>query len=78
MGYFIFANTTNSFTTPIDGTMLIEDNDLSDGVAVVNVPFGTEGYSFTGLSPETHYYFSIYSYSNTSGDIDYKTDGIIP
>jgi hypothetical protein len=77
-GFLIFANTTGSFTDPVDGTSQADDLDLSDNSGVKNISLGTEEYSFSGLNPETKYYFKIYPYSNSGDNIDYKTDGTVP
>lgn len=77
-GYLILANETGSFTDPVDGTDPSEDTDLSDGSATVKVDHGDQTYSFTGLNASTQYYFKIWSYSNSSTTIDFKTDGTVP
>ncbi|NPA67546.1 MAG: DUF5017 domain-containing protein, partial [Chlorobi bacterium] len=77
--YLIKANTTGSFTDPVDGTDPAADSDLSDGEALIKIPQGSKGAaSFTGLSASTTYYFKIWSYANTGTDIDFKTDGTAP
>ncbi|MBN2778930.1 MAG: lamin tail domain-containing protein [Bacteroidales bacterium] len=78
-GYLILANLTGTFTNPVDGTDPSVDTDLSDGSAVIKVLHGSKGnYSFTGLDPETQYFFKIWSYSNSGSNIDYKIDIPIP
>ncbi|HDP68657.1 MAG TPA: T9SS type A sorting domain-containing protein [Candidatus Marinimicrobia bacterium] len=77
-GFLILANTSGSFTDPIDGTPQADDTDLSDGSGVKNIAHGVESHTFTGLTAETTYYFKIYPYSNISENIDYKTDGPVP
>ncbi|MCD4789342.1 MAG: choice-of-anchor J domain-containing protein, partial [Bacteroidales bacterium] len=77
--YIIFAGINSSLPVPADGAPVQDDSDLSDGEAVVNVPFGVEAYSFAqGLTVNTTYYFSIYSYTNSGTDINYKNDGTAP
>jgi len=76
--YIIFAGTSSSLPTPDDGIPIPDDFDLSDGNGVLNVNFGIEEGSFGGLAPSTTYYFSIYSYTNSGGAIDYKNDGTAP
>jgi hypothetical protein len=78
IAYIIKANTTGSFTNPVDGTDPAEDTDLSDGSALVKVNYGVESYSFSSLNASTQYYFKIWPYTNTGSDIDFKTDGTIP
>lgn len=77
-GYIIKANTTGTFTNPIDGTDPSEDTDLSDGSALVKVAYGVETYSFSSLSSSTTYYFKAWPYTNSSTNIDFKTDGTVP
>jgi hypothetical protein len=78
-GYHIKVNTTGVFTPPGDGTSVPPDPDLSDGEGSVNIFHGGfEEVSWTGLLPNTTYYFIIYSYSNSGSLIDFKTDGSPP
>ncbi|MFN4197867.1 MAG: T9SS type A sorting domain-containing protein [Flavobacterium sp.] len=77
-GYLILANETGSFTAPVDGVETTEDTDLSDGSAAVYVAFGEEAYTFSGLNGETTYYFTLYPFTNSGSNIDFKTDGAIP
>ncbi|MBI9067297.1 MAG: lamin tail domain-containing protein [Salinivirgaceae bacterium] len=76
--FLVLASTSDSFSAPVDGTPQVNDVDLSDGSAVVNVAAGTQTLDFTGLSENTAYYFTIYPYTNTSTIIDFKTDGTVP
>jgi hypothetical protein len=57
------VNTTGVFTPPVDGTSVPPDPDLSDGEGSVNIFHGGfEEASWTGLLPNTTYYFIIYDY----------------
>ncbi|MCD4665049.1 MAG: choice-of-anchor J domain-containing protein, partial [Bacteroidales bacterium] len=76
--YIIFAGTSSSLPTPEDGTPIADDLDLSDGLGALNVNYGIESGSFINLAPNTTYYFSIYSYTNSGAAIDYKNDGTAP
>ena len=77
--YLIKANTNGSFTDPVDGNEPNEDTDLSDGSAVVKVPYNSgAAYDFDNLSPQTTYYFKIWSYANDGADIDFKTSPAAP
>lgn len=76
--YLVMASTSSSFTTPVDGTTVADDADLADGNAVLNVAFGSEIASFSGVSPAIEYFFVIFPYTNSGADIDYKTDGSAP
>lgn len=57
---------------PADGT------PESDGGLVKNITQGTGNYMFTGLSPNTTYYFKIFPYTNSGTNINYKTNETIP
>ncbi|NPD84638.1 T9SS type A sorting domain-containing protein [Lentimicrobium sp. L6] len=76
--YLVMASTSANFTVPVDGTPVADDADLSDGTAVLNVAFGSQSASFSGVSPATEYFFIIFPYTNSGADIDYKTDGSAP
>jgi hypothetical protein len=76
--YLILANDDDDFTLPTDGNFVPDDPELSDGDAAMNIAFGEETYTFTNLLPETTYYFQIFPYTNSGGEVDYKTDGTPP
>ncbi len=76
--FLVMINTTGSFTPPVDGTPQADDTDVSDGAGVVNVAHGVQAYTWTGLNQATHYYFTIYPYTNSGSAVDYKTDGTVP
>ncbi len=76
--FLVMINTTGTFSPPVDGTPQADDTDVSDGSGVVNVAHGIETYTWTGLNQNTHYYFTIYPYTNTGSAVDYKTDGTVP
>ncbi len=78
-GYLLLANTTNSFIDPADGISYSDDTDLTNGSAVVNIPFDSANeYTFNSLTDYTDYYFRLYSYSGTGEQTNYKTDGTVP
>ncbi|MEJ5317947.1 MAG: hypothetical protein WHS63_13130, partial [Tenuifilum sp.] len=77
-GYLVMANTTGTFTDPVDETPQADDTDMSDNAGVVNVSQGVGTYVWTGLTPNTTYYFKIYPYTNSGSLIDYKIDGVVP
>ncbi len=76
--YVVYASTSDAFTAPVDGTVVADDTDMSDGSAVLNVSYGNESTSFGGLDAGVTYYFTIFPYTNAGADIDYKTDGSAP
>ncbi len=78
LGYILYASTSSDLPTPEDGTPVEDDLDFSDGSGAVNVPYGASGYTFENLQAATTYYFTIYPYTNTGENIDYKTDGTAP
>ena len=78
-GYLLFANKSGVFNDPVDGTVYSDDTNLSDGSARVNILYSaTDNYVFTGLTSSTSYYFKIYPYNGNNGQINYKTNGIVP
>lgn len=77
-GYLIKASEQNNITSPVDGTPVPDDTDLSDGEGALNVSYGVETAVFHKLNSETEYFFKIYSYTNAGPNIDYKTDGTPP
>jgi len=78
--YLILAEklVTKSFDIPVDGVPVANDLDWTDSKAAVNVLYGDGGYIFTGLESNTSYAFTIFPYTNSGTDIDYKTDGSAP
>ncbi|MGJ8638918.1 MAG: lamin tail domain-containing protein [Opitutaceae bacterium] len=76
-GYLILVNTTGSFTAPVDGVDPVADSDLTDGSAQLKIDQGTATASIVGL-PETTYFATIYPYTNSDLNIDFKTDGVPP
>ncbi|MBK7632122.1 MAG: endonuclease [Ignavibacteriales bacterium] len=78
-GYLLLANKTGVFTDPSDGVMYADDTNLTDGSATVNINYSAaDNYSFSGLTASTNYYFKIYSYNENPGQLNYKTDGVVP
>lgn len=77
-GYIIFGGTSPTLPVPVDGVPVPDDTNLSDGSGSVNVPFGQKEFTFTSLPPNTTFYFTIYPYTNSGQNIDYKTDGQSP
>lgn len=72
-GYLVRMSATGfgDITTPVDGTAV--PNDATNK----NVPYGVQKAIFGGLTPNTVYYFKIFSYRGAGSSIDYKTDGTI-
>jgi endonuclease I len=75
-GYLLVAYNKDNYFLPIDGEVYSDDTNLSDGVAVVNVPYsGADTYNFSNL-PTGTYYFTIFSYNGSGISTNYKIDGI--
>lgn len=68
----------SSISVPNDTSPEADDTDISDGSGALNINYGVESVSFSGLDETSTYYFKIYPYTNTGSDIDYKTDGTVP
>ncbi|NVO18462.1 MAG: lamin tail domain-containing protein [Bacteroidetes bacterium] len=77
-GFLVLANTTGTFTAPVDGVPQTDDLVLNDGNAKVNISHGQQSFTWTGLNPSTTYYFSIYPYTNSGSSIDYKNGATAP
>jgi endonuclease I len=78
-GYLIVAYNKNNYFLPIDGSVYANDSTLSDGYAVMNVPYAdANSFSFNNLTPNVTYYFSVFSYNGTGSQINYKIDGTFP
>ena len=69
--YLVVASTGN-ITVPTDGV------PVPNGPSAQNVNYGAETWTFTGLQGGTTYHFAIFPYTNSSANIDYKTDGNYP
>ena len=74
-GFLILANTTGTFTDPVDGVQPTSDPNLGDGSGLVYVLHGLQTFTWSGLVSSTHYYFAIYAYTNTGTNINYKLVG---
>lgn len=78
ISYVLLGNNDGSdFTPPVDGTPVTDDMNWDDGMIAMNVLYGAETYSIP-VEANTEYTFTIYPYSNTGENIDYKTDGTPP
>jgi hypothetical protein len=79
-GFVILANTTGTFTDPEDGVPIVYDSNLGDGSGAVTVNQGNPNPTFTwySLVSSTPYYFTIYPYTNSGTNIDYKVTPAAP
>jgi hypothetical protein len=58
-------------TNPTDGS-------TANGANSTTVAQGTEAATISGLTSGTAHYFKVWPYTNSGGDIDYKTNATIP
>ena len=78
-GYLIIAYNYNNYFLPIDGSVYSDDAVLSDGIAIVNIPYSNANtYTFSNLVSNTNYYFSIFSYNGSGTQINYKINSTFP
>jgi hypothetical protein len=73
-GYLIRMSTVSyaAINAPVDGAPVANGNNNQ------NINQGNQSFTWTGLTPQTTYYFKIYPYANSGSLIDYKTDGNVP
>ncbi len=79
--YLVMARSSEAtFYEVKDSLNIDDDSDWSDGVIAQNLSHqdGENGYTFSGLNDTTKYFFTIYPYTNTGVNTDYKTDPPIP
>jgi hypothetical protein len=72
---YLIKGSTDGFaaiSAPLDGVA------ETDGLLVKNVAAGIQSVAFTGLNPETTYFFKIFPYNGLGNQINYKTDGAVP
>ena len=73
-GYLIRGSSIgfSSIASPVDGT------PVPDGGLDKNAGTGDQGYTFSGLSSSTTYFFKIFPYTNFGSLINYKTGEPVP
>lgn len=69
---YLVLGSKGNITVPTDGTPV-----ANDGLAM-NVAYGTQTVTFSGLDGNSTYHFAIFPYTNAGANIDYKTDGTYP
>jgi endonuclease I len=62
----------SSIQAPQDGI------PVPDGIGDKNILYGVQQAAFSGLIPNTVYYFKLYAYTGSGNSIQYKTTGSIP
>jgi hypothetical protein len=78
IGVMAVASKTVPVFPPEDGTAVPDNMDITLGYISKNVPYGLEEYTFKILESNSGYEFTIYPYTNSGSNIDYKTDGTPP
>ncbi len=77
--YLLIVYNRNNYFLPIDGEVYTTDNDLSDGKAVINISFSdVDSYELTGLTNNTTYYGTIFSYNGSGASTNYKVNETFP
>ena len=69
---YLVLGSTGNITVPTDGV------PVPNGELAMNVNYGAQTVTFSGLQGGTTYHFAIFPYTNNSIYIDYKTDGTYP
>jgi len=80
--YLVMGRKTGvgSYASVADATPVADDLDWTGATAnaAKNVAFGTNTYTFNGLTVNTAYDFIIYPYTNDGANINFLTDPIVP
>lgn len=77
-GYLLLAYNKDDYFFPADGDVYTNAPDLSTGKSIVNIANdGTTSYTFTNLSLNTHYYFTMFSYNGNDSLRNYKLDPVV-
>lgn len=69
---YLVLGSKGNITVPTDGIPVAND------VLAMNVAYGIQTVTFSGLDGNSTYHFSIFPYTNAGANIDYKTDGSYP
>jgi hypothetical protein len=78
-GYLLMIYNRDTYFIPIDGETYINDTDISDGEAVINILHSDpDNYQLSGFSANTTYYAAIFSYNGSGSSTNYKINGIFP
>ncbi len=77
-GYVVLGSNADNIVPPVNGTPVPNNPNLAAGSGAINVAYGVQAASFTGLPPLTTYYFKIFPYTGSGAEIKYKTDGTPP
>ncbi len=72
---YLVKGSTIGFASIADPTDGVSE---ADALLVKNVTQGTQNVAFTGLNPETTYFFKIFPYNGLGNQINYKKDGVVP
>lgn len=69
---YLVLGSKGNITVPTDGI------PVANGELAMNVAYGTQTVTFSGLDGSSTYHFAIFPYTNAGANIDYKTDGSYP
>jgi hypothetical protein len=77
--YLLIIYNRNNYFLPIDGQTYLTDTDISDGKAIFNISYsGSDNLQLAGISENTSYYATMYSYNGLGSLTNYKIDGTVP
>ncbi len=76
--YLLLISNQDNIAAPVDGALIVNDLDLSDGAGAFNVAYGLGTYTFYHLNSDTEYFLEIYPYTSASSGVNYKTDDPVP
>jgi hypothetical protein len=77
-GYLLLLSTNENPSVPVDGIVVNDDLDFSDGHGAKNINQGIQQYKFSNLNFGTTYHLSVFPFTNGGALINYKTDGTAP
>lgn len=77
-GFLLMINRNGTFIDPVDGVVLTDDTDVSDGDGHVSIAHGVETYTWRNLDSGQGYSFVIYAYYGSGDNINYKTTVTVP
>ncbi|MFA8299131.1 MAG: lamin tail domain-containing protein [Hyphomicrobiales bacterium] len=73
--YLVMVSSEDNITPPVDGTVVADDTDLTDGTAVINVEHDVEHIIIDNANEQTSYFIQIYPF--TTGNTDYKLEEVV-
>jgi endonuclease I len=77
--YLLVVYDRNNYFIPIDGEVYLDDTNISDGKAVINISYSEgDSYELTGLTNNKTYYGTIFSYNGSGTLTNYKINETLP